>query len=89
MKQNLLASVIVPNNNYAQFLRRHIDSILQQSFTDYELFLLDDASTDDSHVILESYRNNPHVSCIVYNDENSGSPFDQWQKGLSLTHSPQ
>lgn len=84
MKQNPLVSVIVPNYNYAQFLRQRIDSILQQSFTDYELILLDDASTDDSRTILESYRDNPHVSCIVCNDENSASPFAQWQKGLSL-----
>lgn len=84
MKQNPLVSVIVPNYNYARFLRQRIDSILLQSFTDYELILLDDASTDESRDILESYRENPHVSCIVYNDKNSGSPFAQWQKGLAL-----
>ena len=84
MKQKPLVSVIVPNYNYAQFLRQRIDSILTQSFTDYELILLDDASTDDSRAILESYRDNPHVSCIVYNEQNTASPFAQWQKGLSL-----
>ena len=55
-----------------------------QDFTDYELILLDDASSDDSRSILESYRSNPHTACIVCNEQNSGSPFSQWQKGLSL-----
>ena len=84
MKQNPLVSVIVPNYNYARFLRQRIDSILLQDFTDYELILLDDASSDDSRSILESYRSNPHTACIVCNEQNSGSPFSQWQKGLSL-----
>lgn len=84
MKKKPLVSVIVPNYNYARFLRQRIGSILLQSYTDYELILLDDASADESRDILESYRDNPHVSHIVYNDENSGSPFTQWQKGLAL-----
>ena len=84
MKRTPLVSVIVPNYNYARFLRQRIDSILQQDFTDYELILLDDASSDDSRSILESYRANPHVACIVCNEQNTGSPFSQWQKGLAL-----
>lgn len=68
MKQNPLVSVIVPNYNYARFLRQRIDSILLQDFTDYELILLDDASSDDSRSILESYRSNPHTACIVCNE---------------------
>ena len=84
MKRTPLVSVIVPNYNYARFLRQRIDSILQQDFTDYELILLDDASSDDSRSILESYRTNPHVACIVCNEQNTGSPFSQWQKGLAL-----
>ena len=43
-----LVSVIVPNYNYSRYLNSRIDSILAQTFSDYELILLDDASTDDS-----------------------------------------
>ena len=78
-------SVIVPNYNHAPFLKQRIDSILGQSFQDFELILLDDCSTDGSREIIESYRSNPHVSHIVYNEQNSGGAFRQWKKGIDLT----
>ena len=77
-------SVIVPNFNHAPFLQQRIDSILNQTFQDFELILLDDASTDYSREILERYRDNPHVSHIVFNEFNSGSAFSQWNKGIEL-----
>ena len=79
-------SVIVPNYNHAAYLRQRIDSILNQTFQDFELILLDDCSTDDSRSLLETYRDNPHVTQIIYNSENSGSPFHQWAKGVALAH---
>ncbi len=78
-------SVIVPNYNHAPFLKQRIDSILGQSFQDFELILLDDCSTDGSREIIESYRSNPHVSHIVYKEQNSGGAFRQWKKGIDLT----
>lgn len=83
MKQPIV-SVIVPNYNYARYLTPRIESILQQTFTEFELILLDDASTDGSVPILETYRNNPHVSHLIVNSENTGSPFKQWMKGILL-----
>lgn len=77
-------SVIVPNYNYARFLRRRIDSILSQSYQDFELILLDDASSDDSRAVIEEYRHNPHVTQVCINDVNSGGVFYQWRRGLSL-----
>jgi len=76
-------SVIVPNYNHARFLRKRVDSILQQTFQDFELILLDDCSTDDSRSILSSYAADPRVR-IDFNDANSGSPFKQWNKGVHL-----
>ena len=77
-------SVIVPNYNHASFLNQRIDSILGQTYQDFELILLDDCSTDNSCDIMEQYRNNPHVSHIVYGESNSGSAFRQWDKGIAL-----
>ena len=77
-------SIIVPNYNYAYFLDKRIESILKQTYTDYEIILLDDASSDDSVKVLEKYKNNPHVSQIVVNEQNTGSPFKQWMKGILL-----
>src|SRR6266851_10178053 len=78
-------SIIVPNYNHARYLRRRIDSILSQTYQDFELILLDDSSTDNSREILDSYRDNPKVR-IEFNAKNSGSPFKQWNKGVGLAH---
>lgn len=76
-------SVVVPNYNHQRFLRRRIESILEQTYQDFELILLDDASTDDSVRILEKYRDDPRIT-IVVNEANSGSPFPQWNRGVQL-----
>ena len=79
-----MVSVIVPNYNHAPYLRQRIDSILAQTYQDFELILLDDCSTDGSREILQSYAGNPHVTHVVLNEWNSGSTFHQWEKGFSL-----
>lgn len=79
-----LVSVVVPNYNYARYWDARLTSILNQTFQDFELILLDDASTDDSLEILDKYKKNPHVSHIVVNERNTGSPFKQWMKGILL-----
>ena len=48
-------SIIVPVYNTAPYLPRCIDSILNQSFTDFELLLIDDGSFDGSEAICDSY----------------------------------
>lgn len=78
-------SVIVPNFNHAKYLNQRIDSILNQTYTDFEVILLDDCSTDASRSILDSYKSNPKVSQVIYNQENSGSPFKQWKKGIDIS----
>ena len=69
---------------YARYLDARLTSILNQTFQDFELILLDDASTDNSLEILDKYKNNPHVSHLVVNEQNTGSPFKQWMKGILL-----
>ena len=76
-----LVSVVVPNYNHARYLRRRVDSVLAQSFGDFELLLLDDASTDESRAVLASYRGDPRVRTL-FNDRNSGGPFPQWNRGV-------
>lgn len=79
-----LITVIIPNYNHANFLHRRIESVLLQTWNDFDVIILDDCSTDDSKTIIEQYRNHPKVKAIVYNDVNSGSPFKQWAKGLTM-----
>ena len=79
-----MVSVIIPNYNHSSFLKERIDSVLAQTYDNFEVIILDDNSTDDSVQIIEEYKNNPKISHIVYNTINSGSTFKQWQKGFSL-----
>lgn len=52
-----LVSVVVPNYNYGRYLNLRIQSILQQTYQNIELILLDDASTDGSEKVLSAYQN--------------------------------
>lgn len=79
-----LVSIIIPNYNYARYLDERLESILNQTFQNFEIIILDDKSTDESIEVIEKYRGNPHISYIIYNEENSGSTFKQWHKGLLL-----
>lgn len=77
-------SIIVPNYNHFQFLEKRLVTIFNQTYQNFEVILLDDASTDDSIQILQKYAGHPKVSCFVKNKTNSGSPFKQWKKGIEL-----
>jgi len=77
-------SVIIPNYNHAVFLQQRIDSVLNQTYRNFEVILLDDASTDGSADVLNSYRVHEKVRHVVINDQNSGNTFVQWQRGLAL-----
>jgi glycosyltransferase involved in cell wall biosynthesis len=48
-------SVLIPTHNYARYLPEAIASVLAQDFTDYELLVSDDASTDNSADIIRRY----------------------------------
>jgi glycosyltransferase involved in cell wall biosynthesis len=53
--QTPLVSVIIPTYNRAELLPRALDSVLAQTFDDFELIVVDDASTDDTARIVQAY----------------------------------
>lgn len=79
-------SVIIPNYNHEQYLTERIDSVLNQTYQDFEVILMDDCSTDNSRSIIEQYRSHPKVSLVVFNEKNTGSTFKQWDKGIGLAN---
>ncbi len=66
-----LVSVLIPSYNHGPFLRACLDSVLSQTFTDWEVILTDDCSTDDSVAIARSF-DDPRIGVFV-NDHNLGS----------------
>lgn len=81
-----LISVIIPNYNHGSFLVQRIESVLNQTYQNFELIILDDCSIDNSREIIDKYRNHERVTHVVYNEINSGSTFKQWEKGFELAH---
>ena len=66
-----LISIIVPIYNTEKYLHRCIDSVLAQTYKDFELLLIDDGSTDSSGVICDSYAaKDGHIK--VFHKENGG-----------------
>jgi len=77
-----LISVIIPNYNHASFLEARIDSVVNQTYSNIEIILLDDHSTDGSIEILKRYESLSKVVVLDINSSNSGSTFKQWAKGM-------
>lgn len=84
MKNWPLVSVIIPNYNHAKFLEQRIESVLSQTYINFEVILLDDKSTDESLKIIRRYNQHLSVKAVIVNTENSGSVFKQWVKGINL-----
>lgn len=77
-----LVTVLMPVYNAEKFLGEAIDSILNQTFSDFEFLIVDDASTDSSLSIINSY--NDHRIKLVCNEENMGISATL-NKGIALS----
>jgi glycosyltransferase involved in cell wall biosynthesis len=76
-------SVVVPNFNYEKFLGERLTSILDQTYRDFELIFLDDASPDGSVAYVRRVFGD-RIDRIEVNQKNSGNPFVQWNRGVKL-----
>ena len=70
MKNKLpLVTVYITNHNYGKYLKESIESVLNQSFKDFELIIIDDGSNDNSKEILQLYENNSKIKVIYQNNK--------------------
>jgi glycosyltransferase involved in cell wall biosynthesis len=74
-----LVSVIIPTYNRAYVVKRAIDSILNQTFPDFEIIVVDDGSTDDTKEVINSYIDNR----IKYIYKQNGGPSSSRNLGLT------
>jgi len=68
-------TVYITNYNYGEYIEQSIKSVLNQTYQNYELLIIDDGSTDDSKSVIEKYRDSENVR-IIY----------QKNKGLNITN---
>lgn len=68
-EEEVLVTVLMPAYNVAGYIREAIDSVLNQTFTDFELLIVNDGSTDDTEKIIRSY---PDKRIKLVNRANGG-----------------
>lgn len=78
MKNSPRISVVTTNKNGGNYLRETIESVMRQSFQDFEHIIVDSASTDDSLEIIKSY---PHIRWISEKDNSANEGFE---KGFAM-----
>ena len=71
MKENVALSVIVPVYNLETCLPMCLDSILRQTFSDFELILVDDGSADGSLAVCQEYQEKDNRIRLLH-QENGG-----------------
>ncbi|MCH8555817.1 MAG: glycosyltransferase family 2 protein [Schleiferiaceae bacterium] len=71
MKPNLI-SVILPNRNYAKYIDVAIQSVIAQSYLDWELIIIDDSSEDDSVERIQTYTAIDSRILLIKNEINIG-----------------
>ncbi len=76
-----LISVIIPCYNSEQYVERAINSVLKQSFKDYEIILVDNNSTDNTPSILQKYVVAYPNFIRLFQEPKKGAPFAR-NKGL-------
>lgn len=72
---NELVSIIMPSYNTARYIKDSIDSVIAQTYQNWELIIIDDCSTDDSIEIINSYRD-PRIRLLT-NEKNSGAAISR------------
>jgi len=82
MKENPFVSFIVPVYNAEPYIRQCVDSLMAQTYTDYEIVLVDDGSLDNSPAICDSYAEQDGRIKVIH--KNNGGASDARNIGINI-----
>lgn len=82
-RTNRLVSVILPTYNCENFIKETLDSVLKQTFKEWELIIVDDCSTDGTIEILNEYKKNDHRIKLYSLKQNNGAAI---ARNLGVKH---
>lgn len=80
MSNNPLFSILMPCYNVEKYIADSIDSILKQTYTNWEIIIVEDCSSDNTRQELEKYKKNEKIK-IFYNEKNMGAGFSYFKAG--------
>jgi teichuronic acid biosynthesis glycosyltransferase TuaG len=78
---NISVSIIIPFYNNEDWLIEAVESVFKQTFSDYEIIVINDGSKEDISIFLNKYKNK-----IIYHFKNNGGPASARNLGISLAH---
>lgn len=83
MNRFIKFSIVIPTFNVENYLSKCLDSVLSQTYKNYEVILIDDLSSDKTRKVIDNYRLKDNRIKVIYNKENSGPAYSR-QKGIDI-----
>ena len=74
---DLKISIVMPSFNSSRFIHKSIESVISQTYKNWELLIVDDCSTDDTYDIAKEYERNDNRIKVFRNDTNRGAAFSR------------
>jgi glycosyltransferase involved in cell wall biosynthesis len=85
MNNDSLVSIIMPAYNSQKYIFDAINSVVQQTYQNWELIVVDDCSTDDTAFIIKEFARKDSRIKPIFNDKNSGTPAKAKNIALKYT----
>ena len=79
-KMHKKVSIVIPMYNESRYIGRCLDSLLNQSYQDFEIILIDDGSKDNTVKIAEWYKNKTDLTILQQKNSGPGKARNRWAK---------
>lgn len=70
-------SVIIPSYNRKEFINKAVESVLNQTYKNVEIIIIDDGSTDGTYELFQQEYKDKHNIIMYKNEKNSGAGFSR------------